>query len=124
MGTRCRRMNEPEKMAIYITERPVELSPDKLANLFLGASLGGIDRFFMQVRRKLSLMERPIGTSSNMRRIWSGYSPYNPRIIQKLLDIYRVYYNYVKIGQDKQTPAMRLGLARSPIKMEDIIYYS
>lgn len=64
------RMNEPEKMAIYITERPVELPPDKLANLFLGASLGGIDRFFMQVRRKLSLMERPIGTSSNMRRIW------------------------------------------------------
>lgn len=117
------RMNEPEKMAIYITERPVELPPDKLANLFLGASLGGIDRFFMQVRRKLSLMERPIGTSSNMRRTWYGYSPYNPRIIQKLLDIYRVYYNYVKVGQDKQTPAMRLGLARSPIKMEDIIYY-
>jgi hypothetical protein len=116
-------MNEPEKRIVYLTEQAYEIDPEELAKLMVRGTLGGIDRFFMQVRRKLSLMERPIGTASKMRRTWYGYSPYNPRIIQKMLDIYRVYYDYVKVGQDKMTPAMRLGLARSPLKMEDILYY-
>ena len=46
-----------------------------------------------------------------------------PRIIQKLLDIYRVYYNYVAVGEDKRTPAMRLGLAMGPVKLETILYF-
>lgn len=124
LGHPLPRMNEPEKIVSYISEQPFELGTEELANLFFNASLGGIDRFFMQIRRKLSLMERPIGTASNMRRIWYGYSPYNPKIIQKVLDIYRVYYNYVKLGNDKKTPAMRIGLARGPVKMEDILYFS
>ena len=123
LGHPLPQMNEPDKIVNYISERPYELAPDELADLFFNATLGAIDRFFMQVRRKLSPLERPIGTASNMRRIWYGYSPYNPKLIQKLLDIYRVYYNYVKVGEDKKTPAMRIGLARSPIKMEDILYY-
>jgi hypothetical protein len=36
---------------------------------------------------------------------------------------YRVYYNYVKVGDDGMTPAMRLGLARKPVEMEDILYF-
>jgi len=33
----------------------------------------------MQVRRRPSLLERPIETASNNRRIWHGDSAYNPR---------------------------------------------
>lgn len=124
LGHPLPKMNEPEKIINYISEQIFELIPEDLSRLFYNATLGGIDRFFMQIRRKLSLLERPIGTSSNRRRIWYGYSPYNPRMVQKVLDIYRVYYNYVKLGMDKQTPAMRIGLAKGPVKMEDILYYS
>ena len=33
-------------------------------------------------------------------------------MIGKLLDIFRVFYNFVEVGKNKQTPAMRLGLAK------------
>lgn len=54
----------------------------------------------------------------------AGYSPYNPAVITKMLDIFRVFYNYVEVGKNKETPAMRLGLAKGTIDMEDIIYYA
>ena len=40
------------------------------------------------------------------------------------MEIFRVYYNYCKVGnKDKQTPAMRLGLAKGKVDLEDIIYF-
>ena len=45
-------------------------------------------------------------------------------MVIKMLDIFRVFYNYVEVGKDKETPAMRLGLAKGVVSMEDIIYYS
>lgn len=40
-----------------------------------------------------------------------------------LLDVFRVYYNYCLKGQDGKTPAMRLGLAKCVVTLEDIIYF-
>jgi hypothetical protein len=40
-----------------------------------------------------------------------------------LLDIYRVNYNYLVVGDDKKTPAMRLGLAQAKIQLTDIIAF-
>ena len=77
----------------------------------------------MLIRRRLSLLERPITSASSARRMWYGYSAYNPESIGKLLDIFRVYYNYCLAGKDGRTPAMRLGLAKSQVAVEDIIYH-
>ncbi len=115
-------MSEPEKAVCYMTDFG-DYDDDHLAWLYNKASMHGIDRFFMQVRRRISLLERPIKTASKTGRTWHGYSPYNPAIIIKLLDIFRVYYNYCLAGQDKQTPAMRIGLAKGKVEEEDIIYY-
>jgi hypothetical protein len=54
---------------------------------------------------------------------WFGYGPYKPVMVGKLLDIFRVFYNFVEVGKDKQTPAIRLGLAKGNITVENIIYY-
>jgi transposase-like protein len=116
-------MSEPEKAICYLTDTG-KYDEDHLAWLYNKASLHAIDRFFMQIRRRLSLLERPIATSSNVGRKWHGYSAYNPGIITKVLDIFRVFYNYVEVGKDGQTPAVRLGLAKSKVDMEDIIYYA
>lgn len=64
-----------------------------------------------------------MATASSNRRAWHGYSAYNPAVIAKLLDIFRVFYNYAKPGAQDQTPAMRLGLAQAPASIEDIIYH-
>lgn len=81
-----------------------------------------IDRFFMQVRRRLSILERPIGSASSART-WYGYSAYNPETIVKMLGIFRVFYNYCLTGKDGKTPSMRLGLAKGKVSLEDIIYF-
>lgn len=115
-------MSEPEKAVCYLTDMG-KYDEDHLAWLYNKASLHAIDRFFMQVRRRISLLERPISSPSSGGRRWFGYSAYNPENVVKLLDIFRVFYNYIETGNDRQTPAMRLGLARNRISMENIIYY-
>ncbi|MDZ7711846.1 MAG: hypothetical protein U5L06_01420 [Rhodovibrio sp.] len=116
-------MPEPDKAICYLTDRS-DYGLIRKAILFSRASLHGIDRYFMQLRRRVMPLERPIATPSNVGRVWHGYCPYNPKIIQQLLDIYRAYYNYVEPGADKKTPAMRLGIARGKVRVEDILYHS
>lgn len=114
--------NEPEKFVCYLTDMG-DYDQDHLANLYSKASLQGIDRVFNQVRNMISVLSRQPASRSNRERQWFKHSAYNPERITKLLEIYRVYYNYHLVGKDKKTPAMRLGLAKSPIRLEDILYY-
>jgi transposase-like protein len=113
---------EPQKAVCYLTDFR-DYAPDHLASLYLKASLHAVDRFFMLIRRRLSLLERPVATPSASGRTWYGYAAYNPATIVKLLEIFRVAYNYVWAGQDGKTPAMRLGLAKAPIALEDLLYF-
>lgn len=126
-------MHEPDKAVCHITTRSdYDLDdPDTvwwLAKLYSRASLHAIDRYFMQVRRLISLLERPISTPSNVGKVWRGYGPYNPRMVQKLLDIFRVVYNYVELDparrrKEEPTPAMKLGLAKGYVRLDDILYF-
>jgi len=116
-------MSEPEKSVCWLTDIGDNAYTNQyLAELFLKATLHPIDRFFMQIRRRLSPLERSIPSASSSRRMWYAYAPYRPNLVKKLLDIYRVYYNFVKKGEDGKTPAMRLGLAKGVVRYEDIIY--
>lgn len=115
-------MTEPEKAVCHLTDIG-QHDDATLANFYRFASLNAIDRFFMQVRRMLSPLERPIGASSRAARMWYGYSAYNPEVVVKLLDIFRVYYNFIGRSEIKVTPAMNLGLAKGKVSIEDIIYY-
>ncbi|MFL6678824.1 MAG: hypothetical protein ACJ8IK_10825 [Burkholderiaceae bacterium] len=116
-------MSEPAKKVCWLTDMG-DYDADHASRLYLKASLHAVDRFFMQTRRLLSLAERSIVTASKDRRVWHGYSAYKPENLATVLEIFRVYYNYCKAGADKKTPAMRLGLARAPIALEDILYFS
>lgn len=118
-------MTEPLKAVCWLTDIGDRYySDDDLADLYGSASLHGIDRFFMQVRRKISPLERPVSSSSSGNRRWYGYAPYNPALIIKLLEIFRVYYNYVQLGEDKRTPAMRLGLLDREVTLREIIDFA
>lgn len=124
-------LNEPDKAVCWITDRG-GYGLDHLAVIISRASLHGIDRYFMQLRRLLSMLERPIHSPSS-NRTWHGYSPYNPEMIQKLLDIFLVHYNFVKTERPRKsrdgksppvrTPATKLGLAKGQIRIEDMLYF-
>jgi transposase-like protein len=116
-------MSEPEKAVAYLTDKG-DYDEDHKAWLYNKASLHGVDSFFNQVRRRLSLLERPIHSKSNKGRIWNGYSPYDPGNVTKVLDIMRTVHNYILTGKDRKSPAQRIGLAKAPLDYEDIIYFA
>lgn len=123
---------EPEKRVCWLTDidespaRPEALEEHRrhAARLYLKGSLHAVDRFFMQVRRRLSLAERPYATASSDRRMWHGYSAYQPQNLAKVLTIFKVAYNYCLSDAKGQTPAMKLGLAKGVVALEDILYFS
>ena len=114
-------MGEPTKAMCYLSDRG-DLAPDVLAGYLLDVKMHALDRFFMQVRRRLSVLERPIFSPSSNRR-WHGYAVYNPTVVMRLLDIFRVTYNLVLTGEDGKTPAMRAGLMDRPMTLQDVIAF-
>lgn len=119
-------MSEPAKAMCWLTEHQ-GLDPDHQAWLYDKASLHAVDSFFQKIRRRMAMFERAIHSQGNHGRTWNGYAAYNPAMVVKLLDIFRVVHNYVdtrKDGKEVTTPAMRLGLAKAPIEYKSILYFS
>ncbi len=113
---------EPNKEVRWITERPDMEVEDKV-RLYLGASLGRVDNVFQLTRRFLSALERPFYTpSGGWNQVWYGYAPYNPDMVKKYLDIFRVVNNFMHTGTDGATPAMRLGFADHPLDYADVLW--
>lgn len=115
-------MGEPKKALCYLTDHGA-VDPAMVASAMLKASLHPVDRFFMQLRRRISLLERPISTASSTGRTWHGYNAYNPENAARVMKIFRVIFNYCLVGKDGKTPAMRLGLASRPTTYKELIAY-
>ena len=84
--------------------------------------LGVIDNVFQKTRRLCNAVERPIDAAGGKKAVWHGYTPYNPAMIEKNLAIFRAINNFVFVGDDGATPAMRLGFAKQPLDFEDIVW--
>ncbi|MGH1461765.1 MAG: hypothetical protein ACRBB6_07005 [Neptuniibacter sp.] len=116
------RINEAKKYVALLTDAK-KLTQDDIIALLMDTSLQPIDSFFEIVRRRVSMLERPVHSPSNAGRIWTGNSPYNPTMVHKLLQILRTYYNYCVPGKkDKLTPAERIGLAKGKVEIRRILY--
>ena len=92
-----------------------------MIDMYLDAGLSRIDNVFMRTRRLFNAFERPVGTSSGHNVVWHGYAPYNPRMVDKYLMVFRTVSNWIFVGDDGRTPAMRLGFAKRPLDFEDIL---
>lgn len=115
-------MSEPRKATCMLTDLG-DMDIDHHARLHDMASLHGVDSLFNRLRRRVSILERPIRSASDTGRVWHGYAAYHPSQVAKALEIMRTVHNYVLPDKDGRTPAMKLGLARAPIPYEDILYF-
>ena len=118
-------MAEANKAMCWLTEHDDgDMDLTHKAWLYNKATLHGVDSFFQKVRRRVAMLERPISSSSNNGRVWNGYGAYDPNMVVKLLEIFRVVHNYVDVREkDGTTPAMRLGLAQAPLDYSTILYF-
>ena len=115
-------MNEPEKAVCWLTRQNDEFDSRTVAKMAMRAGLGPVDNVFQLTRRFMNALERPIGTSSGYNTVWHGYAPYNPAMLQQYLDLFRTACNFCRAGDDKKTPAMRLGLAEQPLSYDDVLW--
>ena len=114
-------VDEPHKAVCWLT-RHEAVDEDREADLHLRSGLSRIDSVFEKTRRLFSAFERPVGTSSTHNKVWHGYAPYNPAMMEKYLTIFRTVDNFVFKGDDGKTPAMRLGFTKEPLEYEDILW--
>jgi len=117
----CPTMNEPEKAVCWLTPNAA-VPHTAAAQMHLDARIAPVDNVFQVTRRFVNALERPIGTSSGYNRVWHGYAPYNPAMVQTYLDIFRATWNFCHVGDDGSTPAMRLGLLDRPLIYDDVLW--
>lgn len=91
------RMYEPNKRVAVRVQRPgTEESVDgRYWTMVRRASLHGVDTFFNMLRNRVSMVARP-GLSRSTKRLYSNKQTYRPEIAAKVIDIARVYYNFVE----------------------------
>ena len=109
-------MGEPHKAMSWLTPDDA-LEEDTVAEMFLRAGIARVDNVFQLTRRLFSALEKPIGTPSHLNAVWPGYQPYNPTLIQNYLTIFRAVNNFIQVGTDGRTPAIRLGLMERPMRL-------
>lgn len=95
---------------------------ERKIDMFLDAGLARIDNVFMKTRRLFSALERPVGTSSMQNRVWHGYAPYNPRMLEKYLAIFRATHNFVFVATTGRRSQCVWVYARQPLRFEDILW--
>lgn len=112
-------MTEPYRAVQMLTDDGKRSQRQIVAGL-ARATLRGVDRYFMQVRRKINILERPLHTASSSFRAWHGYNAYSPRVVLEALEIFRTIYNFHLRGVDRKTPAQRLGLSDHPVSLSEL----
>lgn len=100
---------------------------EHIANMILKVSDRPTNTFMQLIRRRLSILERPLVTARGDGKSYI-YANFNPKYAQMAVTILRTYYNFcvamkVKGKKNKLTPAQQLGLTTKQFSLKDIIYF-
>ncbi|MGR5554628.1 exonuclease domain-containing protein [Vibrio alfacsensis] len=105
----------------------------EVAENIYDSSTQGVDNYFQMIRRRINVLERPITSATNGHK-WNGYASYNPKWSVMLVEILRVYNNYVitdskklknkGIAKGALTPAQKIGIANRAYKINDILKFT
>ena len=98
---------------------------NELVDLIMNVNSRAINNYFQEVRRKISVLERPLVTARGDGKSYI-YANYNPKYAQQLLTIFRTFYNFCwtrKINGTKRTPAQRIGVTDKVFSIKYIIYF-
>ncbi|MFC0561391.1 hypothetical protein [Halalkalibacter alkalisediminis] len=67
--------------------------PSEVTNLILNVNDNAVNTFIQHIRRRLSILERPLTTARGDGKSYI-YSNFNPKYAQMALIILRTYYNF------------------------------
>ncbi|MGZ8945734.1 MAG: hypothetical protein ACXW1W_09945, partial [Methylococcaceae bacterium] len=116
-------MTEVHKRFSHQTYKPTQ-SAYEIGYYLKEAGLHVVDNHFMRVRRRVSHLERAFATASNDKKLWYGKNFYRPDMAKKSAAILMTYLNYCTMWNKKSaTPAEKLGMAKGPVRLKDILDY-
>lgn len=99
--------------------------PFELARMIQKINNKSTDTFINQIRRRLSILERPLVTARGEGKSYI-YSNFNPKYAQYAITILRTFYNFCKPYNSNGkliTPAQKLGITDRVFEWKDIIYF-
>ena len=114
-------MNEPDKAICWLTENTTT-DEDRKLEMYFQSGVAQVDNVFQLTRRLFNAFERPFHTASSQNCVYHGYSPYVPEMVEKYLAIFRVVNNFIQVGKDGKTPAIRLGITKKVFSYDDILW--
>lgn len=119
--------SEPDKQFNFLTDTGL-LTNHEVARILEKATLWPIDTVFNQIRYRVRAFGRAVPSQRRARKMWHAYCPYDPNMVIKLLEIYRVWHNYIwhKDKPKKRrevSPAQKLGLASGEVRWDHILGY-
>ena len=116
-------MSEPRKLWRYVSDDG-HLSNHDAAYLLRMSALSPVDKSFAMLRRRVAMFERPVSSVRRARRSWQIYAAYDPRMVGQMLEIFRVWHNWLwRSPRDGMTAAERLGLASGTVREDHILGY-
>lgn len=99
--------------------------PKDITDMVLEVNDNATNAFIQQMRRRLSILERPLMTARGEGKSYI-YANFNPKYAQCAMTILRTYFNYClpfkSTDSKKVTPAQRLGIIDMVFDIKDIIY--
>jgi hypothetical protein len=117
--------SEPDKEFNFLTDTGV-LTNHEVARVLEKATLWPVDTVFNQIRYRVRMFGRPVPSMRRARRMWHAYCPYDPNMVVKLLEIYRVWHNYIWHEERSKkrrdiSAAQKLGLANGDVRWDHIL---
>ncbi len=98
---------------------------EDLARIVAEVSSITVDNFFQELRRRVSILERPLVTARGKNKSYI-YANGNPKYAQYMVTIFRTFYNFCwtknTFGR-RLTPAQKIGLTDKVYTIKDIIYF-
>jgi transposase-like protein len=88
---------EPEKLFRFITDAG-HMNDEEVAAVLLRSTLWPVDKVFNMLRRRVAMFERPVRSVRRAGRVWHLYAPYDPSMVGRLLEIFRVWHNWLCLG--------------------------
>lgn len=114
---------EPRKFWRFVSDTDHLYNHDA-AFLLRMSTLWPVDKVFAMLRRRVAMFERPVSSVRRARRLWQIYAAYDPRMVGQMLEIFRVWHNWLwRSPRDGKTAAERLGLATGQVREDHILGY-
>ena len=123
------RKEEPDQVVRLLTDRG-DLSFGDLAIVLTRASMAPVDECFALIRRRIKAFDRGARPTSG-ETTWYVNAFYDPILIEKVATIFRFYCNYMlpeaaesgKPKAERQTPAMKIGVAKGKVYVRDVLSF-